>query len=124
MKRITPEIFREYDIRGVVEPDLDSETCVLLGRGLGTTLARVLWRPAVIPMPAVVLRLALGEMADELLLASTRAVPAWLQREGFPFRHLTLDVDERVLIPRPETEQLVGLVLDESGLPPGGIRGE
>ena len=40
MKRITPEIFREYDIRGVVESDLDSETCVLLGRGLGTTLAR------------------------------------------------------------------------------------
>ncbi|MFN8177224.1 MAG: phosphomannomutase/phosphoglucomutase [bacterium] len=40
MKRIAPEIFREYDIRGVVDPELDPETCVLLGRGLGTLLKR------------------------------------------------------------------------------------
>jgi release factor glutamine methyltransferase len=32
-----------------------------------------------------------------------------------PFRHLTLDVDERVLIPRPETELLVDLVLERAG---------
>ena len=31
------------------------------------------------------------------------------------FRHLTLDVDERVLIPRPETELLVDLVLERAG---------
>ena len=37
------------------------------------------------------------------------------------FRHLTLDVDERVLIPRPETERLVDLVLDGLRSTPGGI---
>jgi release factor glutamine methyltransferase len=37
------------------------------------------------------------------------------------FRHLTLDVDERVLIPRPETELLVDLVLEAIGPEPGGI---
>ena len=31
------------------------------------------------------------------------------------FRHLTLDVDERVLIPRPETELLVDLVIERAG---------
>ena len=36
-----------------------------------------------------------------------------------PFRHLTLDVDDRVLIPRPETEMLVDLVLARAGT--GGI---
>ena len=37
------------------------------------------------------------------------------------FRHLTLAVDERVLIPRVETEELVGVVLEEFGAEPGGI---
>jgi release factor glutamine methyltransferase len=37
------------------------------------------------------------------------------------FRHLTLDVDEGVLIPRPETEQLVDIVLDEMHGVSGGV---
>lgn len=61
----------------------------------------------------------------------TRAIRAAARRaEGVPlqyavgqacFRHLTLDVDERVLIPRPETEQLVDVVLDALRDFPGGI---
>jgi release factor glutamine methyltransferase len=49
--------------------------------------------------------------------ASRRARGAPLQYAAgqASFRHLTLAVDERVLIPRPETEQLVDIVLDLAG---------
>ncbi len=53
-------------------------------------LARALHRPAVLPVPAFVLRLLLGELADTVLLASQRAVPERLQELGFAFRHPTL----------------------------------
>lgn len=47
------------------------------------TLARVLRRPSVFPLPAAVARLALGEMADELLLVSQRVYPRKLVDAGF-----------------------------------------
>lgn len=56
------------------------------------TLGRVLRRPAVLPVPAWVLRLALGQLADETLLASTRVVPARLQAMGYAFRQPGLEV--------------------------------
>lgn len=49
-------------------------------------LARALRRPAIAPVPAWLLRLALGRLADEALLASQRAVPEQLLRSGFRFR--------------------------------------
>lgn len=49
-------------------------------------LSRVLRRPAIFHQPAWLLRILLGEMADGLLLASTRAVPYRLQDSGFSFR--------------------------------------
>jgi uncharacterized protein (TIGR01777 family) len=55
------------------------------------TLGRVLSRPTVFPLPAFAARLALGEMADGLLLASTRVVPAKLAAAGFAFRHADLE---------------------------------
>lgn len=49
------------------------------------TLARVLHRPAAIPVPARVLRGLLGELADEMLFASARVLPGRLGAAGFPF---------------------------------------
>jgi uncharacterized protein len=48
-------------------------------------LAMALHRPALFPAPPFALRLALGEMADALLLASTRVVPAQLEKLGYRF---------------------------------------
>ncbi|HTZ47777.1 MAG TPA: TIGR01777 family oxidoreductase [Verrucomicrobiae bacterium] len=53
-------------------------------------LAHALHRPALFPAPAFVLRLILGEMADGLLLASQRVVPAKLERLGYHFIHANL----------------------------------
>ena len=50
-------------------------------------LARALHRPALFPAPAFALRVALGEMADALLLVSQRVVPTKLQQAGFRFAH-------------------------------------
>ena len=54
-------------------------------------LARVLRRPALLPLPAAVLRLALGGIADEALLASARVEPRRLAASGFTFRFPELE---------------------------------
>ncbi|MBL7646252.1 MAG: TIGR01777 family oxidoreductase [Candidatus Hydrogenedentes bacterium] len=54
-------------------------------------LGHVLKRPAFMTVPAPVLRLALGEMADELLLSSLRARPQRLEDSGFTFLYPDLD---------------------------------
>jgi uncharacterized protein len=59
----------------------------LTNRDFTETLGRVLRRPTPFPVPAAALRLALGEMADETLLASTRVLPARLLQSGYQFRH-------------------------------------
>jgi len=50
-------------------------------------LGRTVHRPAVFPTPAFALRLALGEMADALLLSGQRVIPAAAQHLGFVFRY-------------------------------------
>jgi uncharacterized protein len=55
------------------------------------TLGHVLGRPTVFPLPAFAVRLLLGEMADALLLASTRAEPKRLLATQYVFRYPELD---------------------------------
>ncbi len=49
-------------------------------------LGKALHRPAIFPVPPFALRLLFGEMADEALLASARAVPKKLTESGYAFR--------------------------------------
>lgn len=60
-------------------------------RDFTATLGRVLGRPTLLPVPAAGARLAFGEMADAMLLASTRVVPARLDASGYPFRFSGLE---------------------------------
>jgi uncharacterized protein (TIGR01777 family) len=60
------------------------------GATFASTLARVLHRPALIPVPAFALTTLFGEMARGTILASQRALPKGLERAGFTFAHPTL----------------------------------
>jgi uncharacterized protein len=60
-------------------------------RDFTRTLGRVLQRPTPFTVPAAALRLALGEMAEETLLASARVLPARLLQSGYEFRHPDLE---------------------------------
>jgi uncharacterized protein (TIGR01777 family) len=55
------------------------------------TLGRVIRRPAFMPAPGFALRLALGEMADALLLSGQRAVPARAEQLGYTFAFRELE---------------------------------
>jgi uncharacterized protein len=63
-------------------------------------LGAVLSRPTVLPLPATAVRLGFGQMGEELLLGSVRAVPERLLGEGFPFAYPEL---------QPALEHLLGL---------------
>jgi NAD dependent epimerase/dehydratase family enzyme len=54
--------------------------------GFAKTLGRVIGRPAIFPAPAFMLRAVMGEMADALLLSSTRVKPGKLNESGYRFR--------------------------------------
>jgi len=81
-------VLQNADVRGpvnVVAPNaVHNEEFV---RALG----KALHRPAIFPLPEFAVRAVLGEMGQELLLTSARALPAKLQAAGYNFRHQQLE---------------------------------
>jgi uncharacterized protein len=58
---------------------------------LVNALARVAHRPSFLPAPAPALRLILGDLARETILASQRVLPFKLDQAGFDFIHDDID---------------------------------
>jgi uncharacterized protein len=63
-------------------------------------LGRALYRPAFLTAPGFALRMMFGQMADEALLASARALPAKLLEAGFRFTLPTVDAALRAALAR------------------------
>jgi len=61
-------------------------------------LAKAMHRPALFPAPAFALRLAMGEMADALLLSSQRVLPRVLEKTGYQFVHSDLSAALKNLV--------------------------
>ena len=60
-------------------------------REMAGAIGRALHRPSFLPAPAFALRLALGEMADAMILSGQRVLPRVAQSRGFTFRYETVD---------------------------------
>lgn len=71
---------------------------------LTAALGRVLKRPVMLAVPALALRLALGEMAEEVLLASQRVSPIRALESGFVFRYPLLDAALKNLLESAQAE--------------------
>lgn len=63
----------------------------LTNREFTEVLGKVLHRPTWIPLPAGFLRFSMGEMADEMFLASQRVKPEKLLDNHFHYRHTNLE---------------------------------
>ncbi|MCF3648731.1 TIGR01777 family oxidoreductase [Synoicihabitans lomoniglobus] len=99
--RVCRHVIETDDIRGPVNV-VASEP--VRQRDLANVLGAVLNRPAMLSAPGGVLRLAFGQMADEALLASTRAHSAVLADTGISFLHPTLEKGLRHVLGKSSTQ--------------------
>lgn len=85
---IISHIIKNADLKGainVVSPN------PVTNHTFTKALGKVLNRPTLFPLPAFLAKILLGEMAQELLLSSTKVIPGKLQESGYTFKHATLE---------------------------------
>jgi len=88
------------DIIGIIRYAVENESVAgaingtapnpVTNKTFSSTLGQVLKRPAFIPMPAFVMKLMMGEMAEELLLSGQRVVPEKIAKAGYQFKYSEL----------------------------------
>jgi hypothetical protein len=83
-------------IRCIDDPGLEGPVNVVAPQPVSNkafvrTLGRVLRRPTLLPAPEFALKLAAGQMAEEMLLFGVRVVPRKLQEAGYAFRSPELE---------------------------------
>lgn len=81
-------LINNKDIEGAVNGTAPNP---VTNRDFTSTLGRVLGRPVFLPVPALVLKLLLGEMAQELLLSGQRVMPKKILDAGYDFLYAELD---------------------------------
>ena len=85
--RVVEVLLEDERLRGPVNV---VSAAPVTGRELATAIGAALGRPAGLPVPAWVVRLGLGEFAEETVLGSVRAMPRRLLEAGFVFREATI----------------------------------
>ena len=103
---------------------IERMTAILCSRDEARELLALLHdKPRFWPSTAAEEMLSPAEVETAIAAAERRArgMPFQYAARRAAFRHLTLAVDERVLIPRPETERLVDIVLDGTLGKNGGV---
>ena len=89
-----PDVVRVY-LRALETPDLEGPVNVVAGsvtnREFTKALGHAVHRPTVFPLPAFVVRLAFGQMGEELLLGGQRPVAERLEESGFAFGDTDLE---------------------------------
>ncbi|MFV2005587.1 MAG: TIGR01777 family oxidoreductase, partial [Gammaproteobacteria bacterium] len=81
-------VINNKDINGAINGTAPNP---VTNKVFSSTLARVLKRPAFLSMPAFVLKLLLGEMAQELLLSGQRVIPKKILDAGYDFQYTELE---------------------------------